>query len=68
MALMRISEYQKRFTPESRPARRTVISRIQRKELYGKFEGVWYVDPDVSQEPALHEVADAIFESMTASR
>jgi hypothetical protein len=45
---MKVSEYRKRyFSPDSAPDRRTVISRIRRKEICGVQEGrTWYVYPE----------------------
>lgn len=47
MALMKIYEYQQRFTPKSRPTSATVKRWISKKTIYGKKLGrTWYVDPD----------------------
>jgi hypothetical protein len=67
MAWMKISEYLERFTPASRPDRRTVIARIRRGQLVGRMEGgIWYLDPDQTpREPTIQEQADAIFRAMS---
>lgn len=47
--LMKIKEFQGRFSPESRPDRRTVVRWIEEGEVYGVQIGkIWYVDPDRS--------------------
>lgn len=67
MAWMKISEYRSRFSPSSRPDRRTVIARIERGDLVGRLEGgIWYLDPDREPKKAsTQDVADAIFAQMT---
>ena len=62
MPLMKVSEFQrKRFTPDSRPDRRTVRRWVENGHLYGEMlGGVLYVDPDRDRQPAAPKLTSPI--------
>lgn len=57
MALMKISEFQERFTKQSRPSNDTVARWIKAGKIYGKKIGKqYYVDPDKEIVTAVNEL------------
>jgi len=53
MALMKISEYQLRFSKGSRPDARTIKKWIESGSVYGEKIGAhYYIDPDRTPTPA----------------
>jgi hypothetical protein len=47
MALMKISEYRKKFFAQgSAPCSKTIVKQIMNEEIYGEKQGgLWFVDP-----------------------